>query len=176
MSWYPNFSVPNRVQRFPKLQPNQFLQRSTHQLTWQASINFRLQHIIVCGTFPRLPTHINQQASECWHQAAFSSDAVTASSFFDATYAVFSQICQPHAVRVRFARCAEPFRFTARSNVICLACLSTLNQQCRQPKQQTRKLAYRLYTLACWIASQISAKAGLFHGQTLPSSTTGTRR
>ena len=66
--------------------------------------------------------------------------------------------------------------FTARSNVICLACLSTLNQQCRQPKQQIRKLAYRLYTLACSIASQISAKAGLFHGQTLPSSTTGTWR
>ena len=91
----------NRVQWFPKLQPNQFLQRSTRQSTWQASINFRLQHISVCGTFPRLPTHINQQASECWHQAAFSSDAVTTSSFFDATYAVFSQIRQPHAVRVR---------------------------------------------------------------------------
>ena len=39
-----------------------------------------------------------------------------------------------------------------------------------------RKLAQRLYTLACWIASQISAKASLFHGQTLPSSTTGTQR
>ena len=48
-----------------------------------------------------------------------------------------------------FARCAKPFRFTARSNVICLACLSTLNQQCRKPKQQIRKLAHRLYTLAC---------------------------
>ena len=33
--------------------------------------------------------------------AAFSSDAVTASSFYDATYAVFSQIREPHAVRVR---------------------------------------------------------------------------
>ena len=38
-----------------------------------------------------------------------------------------------------FARCAKPFRITVRSNVICLACLSTLNQQCRQPKQQIRK-------------------------------------
>ena len=98
----------------------------------------------------------------------------------DANCAVFSHICQPHAVWLRlgsllFARCAKPFRISVRSNVICLACLSTLNQQCRQP-QQIRKLAQRLYTLACWIASQISAKASLFHGQTLPSSTTGTQR
>ena len=60
--------------------------------------------------------------------------------------------------------------------VICLACLSTLNQQCRQPKQRIRKLAHRLYTLACWIASQICAKARLFQGESLPSSTTGTQR
>ena len=110
--------------------------------------------------------------------AAFSSDAVTASSFYDATYAVSSQIREPHAVRVRLALCtlrqAIPVHCTFQCHL--LACLSTLNQQCRQPKQQIRKLAYRLYTLACWIASLISAKAGLFHGQTLPSSTTGTRR
>ena len=98
-----------------------------------------------------------------------------------------------------FARCIKPFRITARFNIICLAsdffprwvkiktrhepswtecnhaCLSTLDQQCVQPKQQ-RKLAQGIYTLACWIASQISSKAGLFQGETLPSSTTGTQR
>ena len=41
------------------------------------------------------------------------------------------------------------------------ACLFTLDQQCVQPKQE-RKLAHmNLYAIACWIASQISQKAGL---------------
>ena len=153
MSRYRNFSVPKTrysgFQSFNQINFNNFLhsnQRERHQATFVC-----LQHMIVCGTFPRLPTHINQQASACWHQATFSSDAVTATSFYDATSVVFSQIREPHAVRVRLdsLHVAPSHSGSLRSNVICLACLSTLNQQCRQPKQQIRKLTYRLYTLAC---------------------------
>ena len=103
MARYRNFSVPKTrysgFQSFNQINFNNFLhsnQRERHQATFVC-----LQHMIVCGTFPRLPTHINQQASACWHQATFSSDAVTATSFYDATSVVFSQIREPHAVRVR---------------------------------------------------------------------------
>ena len=134
--------------------------------------------VLAMRFLPTLGQNLNRSSNVICENP--NGHCVTATTVCDANCAVFSHICQPHAVWLRlgsllFARCAKPFRISVRSNVICLACLSTLNQQCRQP-QQIRKLAQRLYTLACWIASQISAKASLFHGQTLPSSTTGTQR
>ena len=60
-----------------------------------ANTSVSVVHSLVCQH-----TSINKPRSAGIRQH-FSSDAVTTSSFFDATYAVFSQIRQPHAVRVR---------------------------------------------------------------------------
>ena len=38
-----------------------------------------------------------------------------------------------------FARCAKPFRISVRSNVICLACLPTLNQTMPAAKTADKK-------------------------------------
>ena len=85
----------------------------------QASINFRLQYITVCGTFPRLRTNINQQceASECWHQAASSCDSHSFFILWPYLRSLFPNMLTARSVTEigLFARCAKPFRITVSS-------------------------------------------------------------